>query len=297
MVEQGHSLSGALMRSDYIVPKSLIVLAKIGEETGSLGKTLVQSADWMDEDIDILQSVKNALTYPMLVVIVSMLLTLFLFTSIVPRLLEVVVKLGGDLPFPTRVIQTLCWLIMEPGFWMAAGALVCAVVSLLLQRRIREKFYTGLISWAKLLPLLGPMLTAFFHVRFCAGLAVLSEQGVEILRATSLAQEVTEDPMMQADIRPFRERVQTGENLTNAMRSRPDLYDGLLVSFVALGEESASLPNSLEKAASIYKMLLNEKLDAFKQSLEPLLTIGVGVVVGFVLVATLLPLYSVLSKF
>lgn len=296
-VETGHSFSDALRRNSNKFPKSLVVLVTIGEQTGTMGRAIVQASEWMDDDEDLVQSVKSALTYPLLVVIVSIGLTLFLFTTVVPKLLEVVVGLGAELPLATRLIQFICFVLTQPSFWLAVLGVLLIVGALLSRDEARAKVFKQIVLLGKQMPVLGPTLVSFYHARFCAGFAVLSRHGVDVLRAVALAQEVSGDPEMVADRRAFRERVQNGESLTDSMKARPDLYDDLLVSFIMLGEESARMSDSVVRAEELYRMLVQEKIEGLKQALEPILTIGVGALVAFVLVATLLPLYSVMSKF
>jgi type IV pilus assembly protein PilC len=296
-LEAGNSLSDALRQNDVNFPKSLIVLVTIGEQTGTLAKSLIQSADWMDEDEGLVRSVKAALTYPLLVIALTLGLSLFLFTTVVPRLLEVVVALGADLPLATRIISVICTVVAEPAFWLTGLGTGCLVAYALTIEDVRIRAEAELVKFGLALPILGPTLVAFFHARFCTGMAVLAENGVDVLRAISLAQQVSGHPAMIADIEAFRSRVSEGQGLADSMRSRPDVYDQMLVSFTMLGEESATLGESLRRAGSLYKMIVEEKLAVLKQALEPLLTCAVGAIVGFVLVATLLPLYSVLSKF
>lgn len=296
-LEAGHSLSNALKQSEARSPNSLIILVTIGEQTGTLAKSLIQSADWMDEDEDLVRSVKTALTYPLLVIALTVGLSLFLFTTVVPRLLEVVVALGADLPLATRIVSVICTVVAEPAFWLTGLGAGCLIGYALSIESVRVKTEAKLVEFGLALPIVGPTLVAFFHARFCTGMAVLAENGVDVLRAASLAQQVSGHPAMVADIKGFRNRVSEGESLAESMRSRPDVYDQMLVSFTMLGEESATLGQSLRRGGSLYKMMVEEKLAALKQALEPILTCAVGGIVGFVLVATLLPLYSVLSKF
>lgn len=296
-VESGRSLSEALrLERGGSFPSTLVVLLEIGETTGTLAPSMMQAAEWMRQDRDLVRQAKTSLTYPLFVFAVACLLALLLFTTVVPKLLEVVVGLGADLPWPTRVVQSICFVLTEPFFWLAGGSLACFAAAWLSLPGRQRRLIQSVQRWALQVPVLGETLTTYYFVRFCNGLSVLVHNGCSILEAVSLAQRLSGHPDLLEDQFHFRERVEMGQSLSEAMQERPDLYPPLVVSFVSMGEESAKLAEALEKVSSFLAFSLQEKLQAFRQAIEPLLTLFVGALVSLVLVATLLPLYSIVAK-
>lgn len=295
-VERGRPLSQALRAERGLCPPTLIVLVEIGENTGCLAKSVLQAADWMREDLDLVRGMKTSLTYPLFVFAVACSLALILFMTVVPKLLDVVRELGADLPWPTRLVGLICWVLTEPFFWLASASLLCFLAGTLAAPEARQRFERSALRTALSLPLLGPTLSTYYLVRFCSGLSVLVENGVNILEAVSLAQRLSGHPDLIADQTPFCERVQSGQSLGQAMLERPDLYPSLVVSFVLMGEESARLSEALAKVSSFLHTALQEKLHGFRQAIEPILTLTVGGMVALVMLATLLPLYSIVTK-
>lgn len=296
-IEGGHSLSQGLRQErGGSFPSTLVVLIEIGEATGTLPQSILQATEWMREDRDLVRQMKTALTYPLFVFGVACTLALLLFTTVVPKLLSVVTGLGADLPCPTRVVGLLCWILTEPFFWLAGGSALCFAVSALLAPGAWRRVKQAGIRIALQTPGLGPTLRTYYLVRFCSGLSVLAANGASILESVSLAQRLSGHPDLIEDQFHFRERVESGQSLCQAMEDRPEIYPSLVVSFVMMGEESAQLPEALARVSTFLHAGLQEKLHAFRQAMEPLLTIMVGGLVTLVLLATLLPLYSIVAK-
>lgn len=295
-VERGRPLSKALAAESGSCPPTLIVLIEIGENTGCLAKSVLQAADWMREDLDLVRQMKSSLSYPLFVFAVACSLALMLFMTVVPKLLLVVTDLGADLPWPTRLVSGICWVLTEPFFWLLGASLVCFACGALVAVETRKRVTALIVRTALELPLLGNTLTTYYMVRFCCGLSVLVENGVNILESVSLAQRLSGHPDLIEDEVPLRERVQGGQSLGQAMAGRPDLYPSLVVSFVLMGEESARLAEALDKVGTFLHTALQERLHGFRQALEPILTLSIGGLVALVMLATLLPLYSIVTK-
>jgi type IV pilus assembly protein PilC len=296
-LEHGKSLSqGLRLVREGGFPSTLVVLVEIGETTGNLPESILQAAEWIKEDRELVRQAKSSLTYPLFVFGVACALALLLFTTVVPKLLEVVVGLGADLPWPTRVVMAICWVITEPFFWLAGGSALCFAAWILSAPGPKRRAKRAITKLALELPLIGPTLSTYYFVRFCSGLAVLVNNGASILEAVSLAQRLSGHPDLLEDQFHFRERVELGKSLGQSMQEREDIYPPMIVSFVLMGEESAQLAESLDKVASFLSYSLQEKLHTFRQAVEPLLTLMVGCLVALVLMATLLPLYSIVNN-
>lgn len=294
-LEAGHSLSGALAKHQQVLPATLIVLLQIGEKTGQLPQTMLQATTWLRQDRDLVRKVKGSLTYPFVVLAFSLAMTLMLFTTIVPKLLAVVQSMGTELPWPTKIVATISATLCEPFFWLAAASVLSLAGYQLSKPETRARVFQRLTRTALELPLLGSTLVSYFFVRFCSGLAILIENGVGVLEAVSLSQELSGHPDLLDDRDEFRQRVQEGLSLAQSMEARPESYPPLVVSFVLLGEESANLAAAVTYAAQMQDMILQERLTSFRQALEPIMTLGVGILVAVVLLATVLPLYSIVS--
>lgn len=295
-VEHGSSLSDALKTQEIRIPLTLIVLVEIGETTGKLAESMLQATRWLKQDQDLVRKVTSSLSYPVFVFAVACILALSLFTTVVPKLLDVMIGMGAELPWPTRFVNFISNTLCEPLFWIVAGSGLCLFCYEMTVPATREKFVTKLTRILLKLPLVGPTLSSYYFVRFCNGLAVLAENGVPILDAVDLAQELSGHPDLLDDRDEFRQRVQSGLSLSEAMSSRDDLYPPLVLGFVLLGEQSATLADSVMRAADIQDMILQERLEAFRQALEPIMTLAVGALVAVILLATLLPLYSIVAN-
>lgn len=296
-IERGNSLSRALQNEQRYIPDTLIVLIQIGERTGRIAESMVQATDWLKADRDLVKKVWGSLTYPLLVFAVSCLLALSLFTTVIPKLMDVMSGLGAELPWPTKVVSAISSAVCEPFFWLVAASLVCLFAYEMTIPEVRKKVVNRVLRFLLKLPVTGTTLESYYFVRFCNGLGLLVENGVSVLQAVAMAQKLSAHPDLLEDQADFRQRVEGGQSLTEAMSERRDIYPSMVVSFVSLGEESATLSLSMMRAAQLQDLILQDRLEAFRQALEPIMTVGVGILVAGVLVATMLPLYSIVSSF
>ncbi len=294
-VEGGRPLSVALANAPIPIPEVIVVLTKIGEETGRLAESLAQATEWLKQDRALVQQIWAGLTYPLIVLGVSFLMTLGLFTTVVPKLIAVVTGLGAELPWPTKLVSAVSSILLEPSFWLVCASILCGLAYELTVPEFRQRLQRELCRMVAPLPLLGTTLEAYFCTRMCAGLGSLLESGIEVRKATSLAHQISGHPILKEQDKSFQECLLQGESISEAMSYHPDLYPSLVISFVRLGEESADLPACVMRAGQLLNMILLNRLQAFQNAMEPILTLGVGLVVALVMVATLLPLYSVVS--
>ena len=296
-IERGSSLSHSLETQKESIPSTLIVLTQIGERTGRIAESMIQATEWLKQDRDLVKKVWGSLTYPLLVFGVSCLLAITLFTTVIPKLMEVMSGLGAELPWPTKVVSSISHALCEPFFWLAAASLACLFAYEMTIPGFRNKVIRKSLRTILKLPIVGTTLEAYYFVRFCNGLGLLVENGVSVLHAITMAQRLSGHPDLLDDEEGFRQRVEGGQSLAEAMLERKDLYPSMVISFASLGEESATLGQSMMRAAQLQDLILQDRLEAFRQALEPIMTVGVGILVAGVLVATMLPLYSIVSSF
>lgn len=295
MLQNGAPLSQAFDRASSQMPRSVVVLVRIGEETGALAAVLKTAGNWLEADLKLVRDMRAALFYPLFVLAFTAFLTVVLLTTSVPRLIEVIVGLGAELSWSTSILAWLCWLLAEPAFWFLSSGLGILLFGFLTNPNTKPKVLRWLSVKAYPLPIIGPILLAFYHTRFTIALSALLEQGTELLKAVQLSQEVTEAPRMMGDIEGMRNRLASGVSLSEAMAAEPEIYDQLLVSFVTLGEESSSISDTCGRVTEMYRLDFESRVEQLQQALEPILTLMVGGIVTFVLLSTLLPLYKVIT--
>ena len=295
-VHAGHAFSNALARHPETFPPVMIVMVRIGEQTGGLEESLEQLCVWMERDFKTAQRLRSALTYPLFIAILAVLLTLGLFYTVVPSFATVFEDMDADLPWLTRMVIGFTHLLRNPGFWL----LVLAAAGILFKyaRRVREqpsqqRFFFVL---AGRIPLVGPILNCGCLARYASAMQALLSSGLDLIRSVTLSARASKSPMLIYDSEALGNAIREGDLVSSHMVARPDIYDPTLVHLFVAGEESSRLPEMLNSAADLYESEMNCKVDALGAALEPIMLCLVAIMVGTVILSVFLPLYSCLNK-
>ncbi|MEW6282897.1 MAG: type II secretion system F family protein [Candidatus Eremiobacterota bacterium] len=295
-VSQGEMLSRALARFPGAFPPVYAAMVRVGEETGSLSGAFSHLYRWMKRDSDTLRKVLASLTYPAFVLAMASALTLCLLGFVIPSFIRIINDLAPDPPWFTRVIMALSVAVRNPLAWLVA---VAGVVNLVLLARMRWKDPVGRAQFFALagrVPLLGPLLRTASLARYCSAMQMLLASGVPLTAALPLAGAATGNPLYRIDSERALQALRDGVTLDEFLLTRPDLYPPMLVQMVGVALQTAVTWACFERLACWYDEELNFRLEVLQALVEPMLMGLVAVVVGGLLLATLLPLQTVLSQ-
>jgi type IV pilus assembly protein PilC len=289
-VTNGHRLSTSVAMFPRIFPATYIALVRASEETGKLILVLNRLADWLDRREKIERHVKKALTYPMFVLITAVLLTLGLFRTVIPGILGTVTGLGVELPWPTQVLLTIVEIIEQPLTWLGVAAIIIAFV---LYARTPEG-WQKLLLFAIYTPVLGPILTFSSCSRYAHTMSMLLESGVDIIRAAKIAADASANPLIKRDsmrvTKALREGSYYGEVLATSL-----IYPPLLVDMIRVGDESGRMASLIRRCGEMMEEDTMHKVDTFLNLLEPLVLGAISCGVGFIVVAVLMPMSSIIT--
>ena len=290
-VSHGARLSVAMGAYARIFPKTYLALLRAAEETGNLAPILNDLALWLERKEQGRQQVKKALTYPVVIVIVSAVLTVGLFQTVLPSILDTVLGLGVALPAPTRLLLVLVAVIKHPLTWVLALLLGGALVAYLRT----EEGWTRMVIFLDSTPMIGDLLRTYGASRYSLTLAMLVERGVDIMRAVRIASEAAGTPLLEQDCNRISRGIREGHGLGEMMRDKA-LYPGLLTGLTEIGDESGQLCVMLRRAGDILAEDVSYRVDAMLNLLEPIVLGVLSMGVGFVIVAILMPLASLTAS-
>jgi general secretion pathway protein F len=258
-----------------------------GEQSGHLGPVLERLADDLEERQALKAKLVGAALYPAIVTVVAIAIVLFLVTYVVPQVANVFAGTKRALPFLTSAMLATSDLVRHHG-WILLIALVLAAVGLNLALRnegFREKFDA---SWLGL-PIIGRLSRGYNAARFSSTLAMLAGSGVPILKALQAAGETLSNRAMRADAMDALVLVREGAPLASALAQKKR-FPGLLSMFARLGEQTGQLPVMLQRAANQLAAEVQRRAMQLATILEPLLIVGMGLVVMLIVLAVLLPI-------
>lgn len=293
-VEGGQTLSMALESWPRAFPRELIQLVRVGEGCGSLPEAFGEGQrhlEWMDR---LVRDVRQATLHPVLVLCAATLFVGVLMTQVVPRLMDLLLAARLPLPGPTRVLWILSSGARDYAF---AGLLMLTGIGFLgvVLHRSSKVFRRSLDRLRMRCPVLGPVLKLMVTTRFAHNLGLLYRGGVALPAALDLVAGVSGGPWVDELVRSFKARVLAGESLSDAM-GRSEFFPPLLVRLVASGERTGRLDQALALCATHHEQLLGQRVKALTSALEPLLILGLVAIVGFIAVAMILPVLSLLQS-
>jgi len=258
-----------------------------GEQSGHLGEVLEKLADDLEDRQALKARLVGAALYPAIVTVVAIVIVLFLVGYVVPQVANVFAGTNRALPFLTTAMLTVSDLVRSYGWLLLLGITVAAVVLRLALRNeaFRTRFDAGWLT----LPLVGRLSRGYNAARFTSTLAMLAGAGVPILKALQAAGETLGNRAMRADAMDALVLVREGAPLASAI-SQKRRFPGLVSMFARLGEQTGQLPTMLQRAANQLGAEVQRRAMQLATILEPLLIVGMGLVVMLIVLAVLLPI-------
>lgn len=286
-VNAGSSFAKALGRFPREFSDIYVAVVGAGEQSGHLGAVLERLADDLEERQALNAKLMAATLYPAIVTVAAIAIVLLLMTYVVPQVANVFAGSKRALPLLTVVMLALSAFLRTWGLTllMVLGALVFALRAALRKPAFRERFDAGWLG----LPLVGRLSRGYNAARFAGTLAMLAGAGVPILKALQAAAETLGNRAMRADALDALVLVREGAPLASALAQKKR-FPGLLSMFARLGEQTGQLPSMLQRAANQLSAEVQRRALQFATLLEPLLIVGMGLVVMLIVLAVLLPI-------
>jgi general secretion pathway protein F len=286
-VNAGSSFAKALARFPREFSEIYIAVVGAGEQSGHLGRVLERLADDLEERQALNAKLLAATLYPAIVTVAAILIVLLLMTYVVPQVANVFTGTKRALPFLTVMMLALSGFVRNWGvvLLVIAGGAVAALRFALRGDAFRERFDAGWLN----LPILGRLARGYNAARFAGTLAMLAGAGVPILKALQAAAETLGNRAMRVDALDALVLVREGAPLASALAQKKR-FPGLLAMFARMGEQTGQLPNMLQRAANQLSAEVQRRALQLATLLEPLLIVGMGMVVMLIVLAVLLPI-------
>ncbi len=295
-VEGGESLSRAMQRHPKAFSSLFIGLIKAGEVGGVLEESLQRLSHFLEKDVELRRKVKSALTYPVLVLVMSLGITLFLVYWFVPQWAAILVDLGlkaDDLPAPTKFLIDVSNILVHKG-WMVAVSIVILIFANRLF--VSTRFGRRVMDRVKLkVPVFGKLHHKICMARFSRTMGTLMTSGVPILQAMETVAGTVGNTIMSDAILEARARIREGDRIGDPLEESK-LFPPMVVHMIGVGEESGSLDFMLQKIADFYENEVEAALASLTAALEPIMIVGLGFMVGFIVISMFLPLVKVISS-
>jgi type II secretory pathway component PulF len=267
-----------------------VSMVKSGETSGSLENVLLRLAEFQESQDELNSTVRRAMAYPALMAIVGLITIFVLITFVIPKIVSMFQDLNQALPIPTVILLNISNFVRN--FWWAILGLI-----LLLYFTFARLFKTEegklFIDKVKLrFPIAGQLTLRAEIARFARTLSTLLENGVPILEALNVVIDIMENEILKRDARLAQREVREGSNLAGGL-NKGDNFPAFVTNMIAIGEESGTLEKALLKVAIAYEREVDKTIKVMTSLLEPLMILTVGLVIGFIVIAMLLPIFEI----
>lgn len=289
-VAAGNSFAAALRKKPQYFDELYCNLVDAGEQAGALDTLLERVATYKEKSESLKAKIKKAMTYPIAVVFVAIIVTGILLVKVVPQFESVFNGFGAELPAFTVMVIGLSE-FMQDWWWVMLGLLIAAVFGLRHALKTSQGFRDRTDAWLLKLPLVGTLMYKSAVARYARTLSTTFAAGVPLVEALESVAGATGNIVFKRAVLRIRQDVATGMQLNFSMRSS-GIFPNMAIQMTAIGEESGALDDMLDKVAGFYEDEVDNMVDNLTSLMEPFIMVVLGVVVGGLVVAMYLPIFQ-----
>jgi type IV pilus assembly protein PilC len=294
-VEAGESLSSAMGRHSKVFSRTYMALVRSGEVGGVMDAVLARLADNLEKQEEFSGKVKGALIYPVVIVIGMVVVSVIMMVFVIPRLLSLYTDFNATLPLPTKILIGVSS-FMASFWWLLLIIIGIGLYFLNIYRNTaagRRKTDEMIFK----IPVFGDLQRQVVLTELTRTLSLMVGAGVPILEALNITADVVNNSIVSDALRDSAHEVERGFPIAYAFGRHPEAFPFLLSQMVAVGEETGKMDEVLTKISHIFEVDSDEKVKGLTSSIEPLVMVFLGVGVGFLVIAVILPIYNLTSQF
>lgn len=292
-VRKGNSLSGVLSKYENEFSPVFLTVVKAGEESGTLEKSFDYLAKELLASHELVQKVKGALMYPMVIIAAMLANAVIMMTFVLPKISEVFTQLNVEVPTMTRIVLKFGNFVGENMFLVLGGFLcfVFLVAVIFIVNKTRMLVYGVFVK----LPIVKDVVNQIDVARFSRTLSTLLRSGVPIMAALEVSSDVVSQTALKKQAKEFSKGVERGESLSEVISRGKEVFPVTLAQTIKAGEKTGSLEIVLEELADFYEREVDFSLKRLTALLEPLLMLIIGVAVGGMVIIMITPIYNIVG--
>ena len=291
-VEGGSTFADALGKHPKVFDNLFVNLVAAGEIGGVLDTVLLRLAVYMEKNEALKRKVKGAMTYPIIVLCVAFGVVAVLMIFVIPTFKDMFEQFGSSLPAPTQMVVSLSAFFR--GYWYFMVGLIIALIIAFKATARNEKGRYYLDSFALKLPVFGPLIRKVAVAKFTRTLGTMISSGVPIMDGLDITSRTAGNVIIENAIKSVRSAISEGQSMAEPLGAS-GIFPGMVVQMISVGEATGAMDQMLSKIADFYDEEVDAAVDALTSSLEPILMVFLGGVIGFVVVAMYLPIFKMAS--
>ena len=291
--ESGSSLANAMKKHPQAFDDLFVNMVAAGEAGGILDTILQRLATYIEKNARLKAQVKSAMIYPIAVISIAGLVVYVILWKVIPVFGALFLSLGADLPLPTRIVVAMSKFVGR-FWWLIIGIIVGLGFAL---RRYYATEQGKLVIDGLLLkaPILGSVLRKIAVARFCRTLGTLLSAGVPVLESLDITARTSGNAVLERAILEVRKQVEEGKSLAEPLKST-NQFPSMVVQMISVGEATGAMDTMLNKIAEFYEDEVDTAVAGMMKLIEPVMILFLGIVVGGIVIAMYLPMFSLISK-
>ncbi len=292
-VEAGSSLSEAFARQSDVFPPLMIHLVRAGETGGFLDQALESIASTIEADVKLRATIKSAMTYPVVVLIMALVSVVGMLLFIVPIFEKMFQDLGGELPIPTQILVGLSKSMIWLGPILVVGGVAFAIWW---RRNKHADKVRAFIDPLKLkMPVFGDLFRKVSIARFTRNFATMTKSGVPVLQSLSIVGDTSGNWVIEDALHKVQDSVRAGRTIAEPL-AESNVFPPMVTQMIAVGEDSGSMEQMLNKIADFYEEEVQTTTEQLTSLIEPLMIGFIGVVIGGMIIALYLPIFTIFEQ-
>jgi len=289
-LQAGVSISGALSKHPDIFSNFYVNMVKVGEETGKLNETFDHLADYLNRQYALTSKTKNALIYPIFVIVTFFVVMGLMFVVVIPKLSTIILDSGQEPPIYTKIVIWLSTFFVHYGFLVIVFLILLGIWLWRLSMTEKGKVYIDNIRLS--IPAVGNLYRRLYLSRIADNMDTMLTSGVPIVRAIDITSEVVGNRVFKEILKDVADGVKSGLSFSSAFEKHEAQIPGIMVQMIKIGEETGSLGQILKTLADFYKREVDDAVDTLVGLIEPVMIVVLGLGVGILLVSVLMPIYN-----
>jgi len=292
-VQKGQTLSLAMKKHEKVFPILLINMVEVGEISGNLDLLTKRMASYFENQSKIQNKIKNALIYPTVLSIVTLLVVIFLFTMVMPTFVEMFKSNQLLLPFSTRLMLVISnWVI---NYWHIFFIFSIVLIGSIKYFAKTDKGILLIDSLIIKIPIIKRLAINTIISKFSRIMSILLSSGMPLFQAMDVAIKVVDNKVVSNKLKEIKEDIRIGKTLSEAIKNA-DIFHAMVYSMIKVGEESGALDELLYKIADYYDDEIEYTMERITALIEPILIIFIAIIIGFIVVSITMPIFDTINN-
>jgi len=291
-IQGGLSISNAMAKHAKVFSPFYVSMVKAGEESGKLSDTFNYLADYLERSYELVQKAKNALIYPIFVIVVFIAVMILMLVVVVPQLSVILKESGQELPIYTRIVVGISQFFVDYGIFLL---LIAIVGVFLLWQYARTKAGKMTFDRARLaIPYIGDLYKKLYLSRISDNIDTMLGSGIPVIKSLEISADVVGSEVYREVLLDTAEQIKGGSSMSGAFTRHPEI-PGIVIQMARIGEETGKLGFVLKTIARFYKREVDAAVDTLVGLIEPFMIVFLGLGVGIMLASVLVPIYNISS--